>query len=201
MGSHNFSKSSQFDSLIIVHKSEHLAPLQADKLLSQEFQDSVERTIAHLKPDRQIMLYSATFPVSVKSFKDKFLRKPYIVNLMEELTLKGISQVPPHPPPWHCPWNHTSSSTLSVQVSSIADIPFCVQVTLTHVFAPSAVLRIRGGEAEGALPQHTVFQGALQSSPRPPSSFLLSSAHIGHTPYSSMIRNMELRHYIWISRN
>lgn len=53
----------------------------------------MERTIAHLKADRQIMLYSATFPVSVKSFKDKFLRKPYIVNLMEELTLKGISQV------------------------------------------------------------------------------------------------------------
>ena len=66
---------------------------QADKLLSPEFQDSVERTIAHLQPDRQIMLYSATFPVSVKAFKDKFLRKPYIVNLMEELTLKGISQV------------------------------------------------------------------------------------------------------------
>ncbi len=53
----------------------------------------MERTIAHLKADRQIMLYSATFPVSVKAFKDKFLRKPYIVNLMEELTLKGISQV------------------------------------------------------------------------------------------------------------
>ena len=52
----------------------------------------MERTIAHLKADRQIMLYSATFPVSVKAFKDKFLRKPYIVNLMEELTLKGISQ-------------------------------------------------------------------------------------------------------------
>lgn len=39
------------------------------------------------------MLYSATFPVTVKQFKDKFLNKPYIVNLMEELTLKGITQV------------------------------------------------------------------------------------------------------------
>lgn len=39
------------------------------------------------------MLFSATFPVTVKQFKDKFLRKPYIVNLMSELTLKGISQV------------------------------------------------------------------------------------------------------------
>ncbi len=31
--------------------------------------------------------------VTVKEFKDKFLRKPYIINLMEELTLKGITQV------------------------------------------------------------------------------------------------------------
>lgn len=38
------------------------------------------------------MLYSATFPVAVKQFKEKFLRRPYIINLMEELTLKGITQ-------------------------------------------------------------------------------------------------------------
>lgn len=30
--------------------------------------------------------------MTVKQFKDKFLRKPYIINLMEELTLKGVSQ-------------------------------------------------------------------------------------------------------------
>ncbi len=66
---------------------------QADKLLSPEFQPVIEQLIAHVKPDRQIMLYSATFPVTVKQFKDRFLNKPYIVNLMEELTLKGITQV------------------------------------------------------------------------------------------------------------
>jgi ATP-dependent RNA helicase DDX6/DHH1 len=69
--------------------------VQADKLLSPEFQPVIEQLIAHVKPDRQIMLYSATFPVTVKQFKDKFLNKPYIVNLMEELTLKGITQVLP----------------------------------------------------------------------------------------------------------
>ncbi len=31
--------------------------------------------------------------MTVKQFKDKFLRKPYIINLMEELTLKGVTQV------------------------------------------------------------------------------------------------------------
>jgi ATP-dependent RNA helicase DDX6/DHH1 len=65
---------------------------EADKLLSPEFQPVIEQLIAHVKADRQIMLYSATFPVTVKQFKDKFLNKPYIVNLMEELTLKGITQ-------------------------------------------------------------------------------------------------------------
>ena len=42
--------------------------------------------------ERQIMLFSATFPVSVKSFKDRYLRKPFVINLMDELTLKGVTQ-------------------------------------------------------------------------------------------------------------
>lgn len=65
---------------------------EADKLLSQEFQPLLEHLITFLPENRQILLYSATFPVTVKSFKDKFLRKPYVINLMDELTLKGITQ-------------------------------------------------------------------------------------------------------------
>jgi len=49
---------------------------QADKLLSPEFVPLVERLIPFLNPGRQIMLFSATFPVTVKSFKDKWLNKP-----------------------------------------------------------------------------------------------------------------------------
>ena len=37
-------------------------------------------------------MFSATFPVTVKQFKDNFLQKPYEVNLMDELTLKGVTQ-------------------------------------------------------------------------------------------------------------
>jgi ATP-dependent RNA helicase DDX6/DHH1 len=37
-------------------------------------------------------MFSATFPVTVKAFKDKYLSKPYVINLMDELTLKGITQ-------------------------------------------------------------------------------------------------------------
>lgn len=65
---------------------------EADKLLSPEFQPLVEQIITYLPRDRQILLFSATFPVTVKDFKDRFLQKPYEVNLMEELTLKGVTQ-------------------------------------------------------------------------------------------------------------
>ncbi|KAK6137622.1 hypothetical protein DH2020_028648 [Rehmannia glutinosa] len=65
---------------------------EADKLLSPEFQPSVEQLISFLPPNRQILMYSATFPVTVKDFKDRYLRKPYVINLMDELTLKGITQ-------------------------------------------------------------------------------------------------------------
>ena len=37
-------------------------------------------------------MFSATFPVTVKDFKDRYLQKTYVINLMDELTLKGITQ-------------------------------------------------------------------------------------------------------------
>lgn len=45
-----------------------------------------------LPKERQILLFSATFPLSVKQFMEKHLREPYEINLMEELTLKGVTQ-------------------------------------------------------------------------------------------------------------
>ncbi len=66
---------------------------EADKLLSPEFTVVVERLIrGHLPKDRQISLFSATFPVAVRGFRDKWLKKPYEINLMDELTLRGITQ-------------------------------------------------------------------------------------------------------------
>ncbi|KAL6560324.1 Envelope glycoprotein gp160 [Orobanche gracilis] len=65
---------------------------EADKLLSPEFQPSIEQLIHFLPANRQILLFSATFPVTVKDFKDRYLQRPYIINLMDELTLKGITQ-------------------------------------------------------------------------------------------------------------
>jgi ATP-dependent RNA helicase DDX6/DHH1 len=65
---------------------------EADKLLSPEFQPLVEQIIEFTPDERQILLFSATFPITVKDFKERFLRKPYEINLMEELTLKGVTQ-------------------------------------------------------------------------------------------------------------
>ena len=36
-------------------------------------------------------MYSATFPVRIKSFKQKFMPKAEVVNLMEELMLIGLT--------------------------------------------------------------------------------------------------------------
>mmetsp|Transcript_9174 Transcript_9174/g.37804 ORF Transcript_9174/g.37804 Transcript_9174/m.37804 type:complete len:489 (-) Transcript_9174:489-1955(-) len=65
---------------------------EADKLLSPEFQPLIEQIIGFASPQRQILLFSATFPVTVKDFKEKFLKRPYEINLMDQLTLRGVTQ-------------------------------------------------------------------------------------------------------------
>jgi len=65
---------------------------EADKLLSPEFTSTIEQLLAFHPKDRQVMLFSATFPVIVKDFKDKNMRDPHEINLMDELTLRGITQ-------------------------------------------------------------------------------------------------------------
>ncbi|XP_078590515.1 putative ATP-dependent RNA helicase ddx6 isoform X1 [Branchiostoma floridae x Branchiostoma japonicum] len=78
-----------------VAKMDHCQMLvldEGDKLLSQDFKGMLDSVIGHLPRERQILLFSATFPLSVKDFMKRHLNKPYEINLMEELTLKGITQ-------------------------------------------------------------------------------------------------------------
>lgn len=78
-----------------VAKVEHVQMIvldEADKLLSQDFVQIMEDIILTLPKNRQILLYSATFPLSVQKFMNSHLQKPYEINLMEELTLKGVTQ-------------------------------------------------------------------------------------------------------------
>ncbi|GMH95702.1 hypothetical protein TrVE_jg5785 [Triparma verrucosa] len=65
---------------------------EADKLLSPEFQPVLEQLIGMCNEAHQICMFSATFPVTVKSFCQQFVPNPYSINLMDELTLRGISQ-------------------------------------------------------------------------------------------------------------
>ncbi|KAI9632678.1 P-loop containing nucleoside triphosphate hydrolase protein [Dioszegia hungarica] len=65
---------------------------EADKLLSEEFEPVVEQLLQLVPAERQLMMFSATFPVSVKHFSERHMVQPAIINLMEELTLKGVTQ-------------------------------------------------------------------------------------------------------------
>lgn len=65
---------------------------EADKMLSREFKGIIEQILAFFPENKQSLLFSATFPLAVKSFMDQHLNKPYEINLMDELTLRGISQ-------------------------------------------------------------------------------------------------------------
>ena len=81
---------------------------EADKLLSPEFTPTIEGLLSFLPKEHQVMLFSATFPIIVQSFKvrshqystlnrakilqDKHMRNPHEINLMDELTLRGITQ-------------------------------------------------------------------------------------------------------------
>lgn len=43
-------------------------------------------------PDRQLLLFSATFPSAMKEFQSSWLPNAEIINLMNSLTLRGITQ-------------------------------------------------------------------------------------------------------------
>jgi len=65
---------------------------EADKLLSDDFSVSIEQLLRVIPKSRQILLFSATFPASVQTFRDKFMKNCKDINLMDQLTLKGVTQ-------------------------------------------------------------------------------------------------------------
>jgi ATP-dependent RNA helicase DDX6/DHH1 len=73
-------------------KTSYVVMDEADKLLSPEFQPIVEELIGFVAKDRQILMFSATFPATIMDFKQKFLTDAHEINLMDELTLRGVSQ-------------------------------------------------------------------------------------------------------------
>eukprot|EP00466_Bigelowiella_natans_P012954 jgi/Bigna1/44984/e_gw1.108.13.1 len=65
---------------------------EADKLLSREFQIKLNQLLEFTHKKRQILCFSATFPMAIKSFLDRWMSDAHQINLMEELTLKGVTQ-------------------------------------------------------------------------------------------------------------
>lgn len=65
---------------------------EADKLLSQQFTEIIAQIYKFLPDNHQSLLFSATFPLTVKQFADSHLHNAYEINLMQQLTLKGITQ-------------------------------------------------------------------------------------------------------------
>lgn len=69
---------------------------EADKLLSVEFKPVVEQLLNALKSTskskKQIMLFSATFPANTAEFVQEFLPDAEQINMMETLTLRGLTQ-------------------------------------------------------------------------------------------------------------
>ena len=54
---------------------------ESDKLLSQDFMGMLDRIISFLPSKRQILLYSATFPVTVEEFMVRILRHRYYLDI------------------------------------------------------------------------------------------------------------------------
>lgn len=75
-----------------VDKCKKLVLDEADKLLGQDFEASLDKLLTHFPHSPQIMCFSATFPVLVAQFVNKHLPGSTMINLMEKLTLEGITQ-------------------------------------------------------------------------------------------------------------
>lgn len=65
---------------------------EVDKLLSVDFRSIVAQIIEIMPKEKQIMLFSATYPQEIRDFQTKYIPAPQFINLMEELTLKGVTQ-------------------------------------------------------------------------------------------------------------
>eukprot|EP01129_Flabellula_baltica_P010147 TRINITY_DN4254_c0_g1_i2.p1 TRINITY_DN4254_c0_g1~~TRINITY_DN4254_c0_g1_i2.p1 ORF type:complete len:340 (-),score=79.64 TRINITY_DN4254_c0_g1_i2:276-1262(-) len=65
---------------------------EADKLLSDDLRDSIESLLEFTPEDRQLLLFSATYPHTVADFVNSNMNEPEQINLMDSLTLRGITQ-------------------------------------------------------------------------------------------------------------
>ena len=65
---------------------------EVDKLLSDDFKVIVAKIINLMPKNKHISLFSATYPVAIRGFQQEHVPEPEFINLMDELTLKGVTQ-------------------------------------------------------------------------------------------------------------
>lgn len=105
---------------------------EADKLLSPEFAPVMEQLLAFLPADRQVMLFSATFPMIVKDFKVSLWTGPFVPDLTTEYAIGKTHEI-----------------SLRDQSHGWAHSPWC-----------HSILRLRGRTPKGPLPEYPFFQGS-----------------------------------------
>lgn len=60
---------------------------EADKLLSQDFKGMLDNVISFLPNDRQILLFSATFPLTVENFMVSVVICEYCIGIKLSISL------------------------------------------------------------------------------------------------------------------
>lgn len=65
---------------------------EADRMLDIGFYDDIMEIIRHLRPDRQTLMFSATFPKDVEQLARKVLRNPAEVKISVSKPAEGITQ-------------------------------------------------------------------------------------------------------------
>jgi len=79
----------KYDNLLA--KCEFFVLDEADRLLEGNFEKDVEEIVNYLSPKCALLMYSATFPIRIRSFKEKFMPRAEVINLMDELMLIGLT--------------------------------------------------------------------------------------------------------------
>lgn len=89
---------------------------EADKLLSQDFSNMLDQVIALLPPERQILLFSATFPLTVRQFVVCIFLLLIVISLALLMTARLVYCCE------HDERNYTSSATENWKVQVYDDI-------------------------------------------------------------------------------
>ena len=57
---------------------------EADRMLEMGFQEDIEQILQETKPERQTILFSATYPETIESLSEKYLKSPTFVKIEDE---------------------------------------------------------------------------------------------------------------------